>query len=61
MASKKAKPTDNVRDRRTIVQVAIDALVPYARNARTHSDAQVAQIAASIREFGDLGRQWENL
>ena len=30
----------------------VDALVPYARNARTHSDAQVAQIAASIREFG---------
>ena len=28
------------------------ALVPYASNARTHSDAQVAQIAASIREFG---------
>ncbi len=28
------------------------ALVPYARNARTHSPAQVAQIAASIREFG---------
>lgn len=27
-------------------------LVPYARNARTHSDAQVAQIAASIAEFG---------
>jgi hypothetical protein len=27
-------------------------LVPYARNPRTHSDAQVAQIAASIREFG---------
>lgn len=27
-------------------------LIPYARNARTHSDAQVAQIAASIREFG---------
>lgn len=27
-------------------------LVPYAKNARTHSDAQVAQIAASIREFG---------
>lgn len=31
---------------------ALDALIPYARNARTHSDAQVAQIAASIREFG---------
>ncbi|BCH23551.1 methyltransferase [Mesorhizobium sp. L-8-3] len=28
------------------------SLIPYARNARTHSDAQVAQIAASIREFG---------
>ena len=27
-------------------------LIPYARNARTHSDAQVAQIAGSIREFG---------
>lgn len=31
---------------------ALDALVPYARNARTHSAAQVAQIAASVREFG---------
>jgi ParB-like chromosome segregation protein Spo0J len=30
----------------------VDALVPYVRNARTHSDAQVAQIAGSIREFG---------
>ena len=30
----------------------IGELIPYARNARTHSDAQVAQIAASIREFG---------
>lgn len=27
-------------------------LLPYARNARTHSDDQVAQIAASIAEFG---------
>jgi hypothetical protein len=27
-------------------------LVPYARNARTHSDAQVEQIVASIQEFG---------
>lgn len=31
---------------------ATDTLIPYARNSRTHSDAQVAQIAASIREFG---------
>ena len=30
----------------------ISALIPFARNSRTHSDAQVAQIAASIREFG---------
>lgn len=30
----------------------IDRLIPYARNARTHSDDQVAQIAASIAEFG---------
>ena len=30
----------------------VAALIPYARNARTHSDAQVAQIAASIRAFG---------
>src|SRR6202045_3970229 len=31
---------------------AIDRLIPHRRNARTHSDEQVAQIAASIREFG---------
>ena len=30
----------------------LDRLKPYQRNARTHSDAQVAQIAASIVEFG---------
>ncbi|WP_043836225.1 site-specific DNA-methyltransferase [Muricoccus aerilatus] len=30
----------------------VSELVPYARNARTHSQAQVVQIAASIREFG---------
>jgi 16S rRNA G966 N2-methylase RsmD len=35
-----------------IVTRKIDSLLPYARNARTHSDAQVAQIAASIKEFG---------
>src|SRR5512138_4135 len=29
-----------------------DRLIPYARNARTHSPEQVAQIAASIAEFG---------
>jgi DNA modification methylase len=34
--------------------VGIDGLIPYALNSRTHSDAQVAQIAASIKEFGFL-------
>jgi ParB-like chromosome segregation protein Spo0J len=32
--------------------VPVTALVPYARNARTHSDEQLAQLMASIREFG---------
>lgn len=36
-----------VIERRTL-----ESLIPYARNARTHSDEQVAQIAASIREWG---------
>ena len=36
----------------TIEYRALDALIPYARNAKQHSEAQVAQIAASIREFG---------
>src|ERR1700686_681692 len=31
---------------------SIRALVPDVRNSRTHSDEQVAQVAASIREFG---------
>ena len=30
----------------------VEKLIPYARNARTHSDDQVAQIAASIAELG---------
>ena len=32
----------------------IDLLIPYARNSRTHSDAQVTKIASSIKEFGFL-------
>jgi DNA modification methylase len=39
-------PADNVE------KWSIDRLVPYARNARTHDEKQVAQIAASIREWG---------
>lgn len=30
----------------------VESLIPYARNAKQHTDTQVAQIAASIREFG---------
>lgn len=36
----------------TVEQVATGDLIPYARNARTHSPAQVAEISASVREFG---------
>ncbi len=32
--------------------LAVEHLIPYANNSRTHSDAQIAQIAASIKEFG---------
>jgi ParB-like chromosome segregation protein Spo0J len=39
-------PADRVERRK------VADLIPYARNARTHSDEQVAQIAASIREWG---------
>jgi len=36
----------------SVEHLTVNELIPYARNARTHSDAQVAQIAASIVEFG---------
>ena len=35
-------------------KVPLDELVPYARNARTHSKEQILQLRASIREFGFL-------
>ena len=35
-----------------IEQIGIATLIPFAKNSRTHDDAQVAQIAASIKEFG---------
>lgn len=41
-----AWPADKVRRR------PVASLTPYARNARTHSEAQIGQIAASIREWG---------
>jgi ParB-like chromosome segregation protein Spo0J len=43
---KTAWPADHVERR------SVESLIPYARNARTHSDEQVAQIAASIKEWG---------
>ena len=42
----KAWPADKIERRK------VDTLTPYARNSRTHSDDQVAQIAASIKEWG---------
>lgn len=39
-------PADHVERR------DVDELIPYARNARTHSDAQVSKLAASMREWG---------
>jgi ParB-like chromosome segregation protein Spo0J len=35
-----------------VQEIEIEKLIPYARNSRIHSDEQVAQIAASIKEFG---------
>jgi len=42
----KTNPADKIE------QWELERLTPYARNSRTHSDAQVAQLAASIREWG---------
>jgi DNA modification methylase len=35
-----------------IIEKSVTELIPYVKNSRTHSDEQVAQIAASIKEFG---------
>jgi DNA modification methylase len=35
-----------------IINKPIDLLIPYAKNARVHDDAQIAQLAGSIKEFG---------
>jgi hypothetical protein len=43
---------DNMNPADKVEKWSIDKLIPYARNARTHSDEQVAQIAASIKEWG---------
>ena len=38
----------------TYKQTPIENLIPYAKNSRTHSEAQITKIAASIKEFGFL-------
>jgi DNA modification methylase len=43
---------DNQSSRLQVEYWPLDRLIPYARNARTHSAAQVAEIAGSIRAFG---------
>lgn len=40
------------KDKMQVVYKSVDDLIPYVNNARTHSDKQVTQIAASIKEFG---------
>jgi len=47
VTSTRARWPSDAPERRSVA-----SLIPYARNARTHSEAQVAQIAASIREWG---------
>ena len=42
----------HANDRLRVEYRPASALIPFAKNARTHSDAQIAQIAGSIREFG---------
>lgn len=44
------KKTKNPADK--VEQWPIDKLVPYAKNSRTHSEEQIAQLAASIKEWG---------
>ena len=35
-----------------IEQISVGDLIPYAKNAKLHNDAQVASLAGSIKEFG---------
>lgn len=48
----RTKPGSDNWNKMQIVQRKIEDLIPYVKNSRTHSDDQVAQIAASIKEFG---------
>jgi ParB-like chromosome segregation protein Spo0J len=44
--------TTSATDDLVIEYRSLGSLIPYSRNPRTHSEEQIAQIAASIREFG---------
>ena len=54
--AKKTQPeatgSPQTRSAQQVEQIPVSDLIPYARNARTHSEQQVAQIAGSIQEFG---------
>lgn len=47
------KPSQEAdKSQKTIEQIPLAELIPYARNARTHSAAQISQLCGSLREFG---------
>jgi hypothetical protein len=50
--TKKIEPQSTVWAADKVERRSVEALVPYARNSRTHSPEQVDQIVASVREFG---------
>lgn len=43
---------EQLRGASRVEQISLEKLLPYAKNSRTHSDEQVVQLAASIKEFG---------
>lgn len=47
-----SQPVNPINQASQIEHMQTDLLTPYARNSRTHSETQVAQVAASIKEFG---------
>ena len=51
-AKNEGKQASTGKDELKIEYRSLDSLIPYAKNPRTHSEEQIAQIAASIREFG---------
>lgn len=53
MPAEPAQATAQIPMRDLVIKyLPVDKLIPFARNARTHSEAQIEQIAASMREYG---------